>query len=239
MVSQPLARGDAGVAGQVVGDHHDLASRVGLLDQPKKALIVGAVTGRRGAGDGLAVGHPQPAVHPGLLRPAAVLQWRLDPVASSRPARCRWERPRDHRAELVSADHRHPGRRVGREVDDAGPWGRTLGHYWPSKSAGAASVPLLQQDATDLTALDGDPQLVSGLDQRIQRPPTGPLGVDRSQGAVGLPDQPAGRSWPTKATSWPRSVWSSRRGRPDRGRSPSPSTPWVLQRCSHCRTVLG
>jgi len=55
------------------------------------------------------------------------------------------------------------------------------------------ACPLLQQDATDLTALDSDPQLVGGLDQRIQRPHTGLLGVDRSQGAVGLPDQPAGR----------------------------------------------
>ena len=55
------------------------------------------------------------------------------------------------------------------------------------------ACPLGQQDAADLTALDGDPQLVSGLDQRIQRPHTGLLGVDRRQGAVGLPDQPAGR----------------------------------------------
>src|SRR5215216_2639724 len=71
--------------------------------------------------------------------------------------------------------------------------GRTLGQDWPSTSAGAASVPLLQQDATDLTALDSDPQLVGGLDQRIQRPHPGLLGVDPSQGVVGLPDQPAGR----------------------------------------------
>jgi hypothetical protein len=53
--------------------------------------------------------------------------------------------------------------------------------------------PLLQQDPADLTALDGDPQLVGGLDQRIQRPHARLLGVDRSQGPVGLPDQPAGR----------------------------------------------
>jgi hypothetical protein len=39
--------------------------------------------------------------------------------------------------------------------------------------------------------------------------------------------------------SCPRSVSPSRRGRPDRGRSPSPPTPWALKRCSHCRTVLG
>src|SRR4029453_19663367 len=54
------------------------------------------------------------------------------------------------------------------------------------------ACPPLQQDATDLTALDSDPQLVGGLDQRIQRPHAGLLGVDRSQGAVGLPDQAAG-----------------------------------------------
>ena len=66
--------------------------------------------------------------------------------------------------------------------------GRTLGQDWPSTSVGAASVPPLQQDPTELTALDSDPQLVGGLDQRIQGPHAGLLGVDRSQGAVGLPD---------------------------------------------------
>src|SRR5215207_1337683 len=71
--------------------------------------------------------------------------------------------------------------------------GRTLGPSLPSTSAGAASAPLGQQDPADLTALDGHPQLVGRLDQRIQRPHTGLLGVDRSQGPVGLPDQPTGR----------------------------------------------
>src|SRR4029453_2526756 len=55
------------------------------------------------------------------------------------------------------------------------------------------ACPPLQQDATDLTALDSDPQLVGGLDQRTQRPPAGLLGVDRSRGAVGPPDQGPGR----------------------------------------------
>src|SRR4029450_8750080 len=96
------------------------------------------------------------------------------------------------------------------------------------------ACPLLQQDATDLTALDRDPQLVGGLDQRIARPHTRLLGGDRRQRAVpppaatrparapppgwwgppapgapspGRPSRPVG-SWRTKATNWPRSAWS-------------------------------
>jgi hypothetical protein len=132
---------------------------------------------------------------------AAVLQWRLDPVASAdqpgaggnvrgTPGRARQRRPPS------------PGRRVGIEVDDAGPLGTSSGHSWPSRARVPPACPLLQQDATDLAALDGDPQLVGRLDQRIQRPHTGLLGVDRSQvPSACLTSRPVG-SWPTKATSW-------------------------------------
>ena len=37
----------------------------------------------------------------------------------------------------------------------------------------------------------------------------------------------------------PRSRSVMRRGRPGIGRSPNPSRPSALNRCSHCRTVLG
>ena len=96
--------------------------------------------------------------------------------------------------------------------------GRTLGHYWPSKSAGAASVP------PPPAGCDG-PDCARSRSPAHGRPgPAHPAsthraaGVDRGQGAVGLPDQPAGRvladqgdqlatlglvepAWPTRAGS--------------------------------------
>src|SRR6266536_172179 len=81
MVDQPGAGAGAGVAGQVVGDHHDGPGRVGLLHQPEESLVVAAVAGRCGHRHLMAVADAERAVHPGLLRPAAVLQRRLDAMA--------------------------------------------------------------------------------------------------------------------------------------------------------------
>src|SRR4029453_6366314 len=61
------------------------------------------------------------------------------------------------------------------------------------------ACPLLQQDATDLTALDRDPQLVGVLDQRIERPHTGLLGAARRQGAVRPPARARGDQGDSRA----------------------------------------
>src|SRR5436190_2092597 len=61
-----LGGGDPGGVGDLVG--------VG------EVLAGDAVAGRRAHGDRLAIPDAQPAVDPGLLRPAGVLQRRLDPV---------------------------------------------------------------------------------------------------------------------------------------------------------------
>jgi hypothetical protein len=80
MAFQPGPGALAVVAGEVVGDDHDLALRVGVLLLLQEPLVILAVAGRDAQGDRPAVGDAQPAVDPGLLRPAGVLQRRLDPV---------------------------------------------------------------------------------------------------------------------------------------------------------------
>jgi predicted ATPase len=80
VVLQPGPGGLAVVAGEVVGDDHDLAARVRVLCFLQEPLVMLAVAGRGAHGDLLPVGDAQPAVDPGLVRPAGVLQRRLDPV---------------------------------------------------------------------------------------------------------------------------------------------------------------
>jgi hypothetical protein len=53
VVGQPCAGGVAGVAGQVVGDHHDAPGRVGGLDRGQQLLVADRVAGRGGQGDRL------------------------------------------------------------------------------------------------------------------------------------------------------------------------------------------
>src|SRR6266487_757960 len=70
MILQPGAGALAVVAGQVIGDHPDRSLGVSLLGQLEEVLVEGAVAGRGAHGDRLPAGDPQPAVDPGLLRPA-------------------------------------------------------------------------------------------------------------------------------------------------------------------------
>ena len=89
-------------------------------------------------------------------------------------------------------------------------------------------------------SLDGDPQLVGGLDQRIQRLHTAAVG--RPPPGCRRPTYHPGpyHSGEPRRPSGPRWVWSSRRGRPERGRSPPRAhTGCLREGCSHCRTVLG
>src|SRR5207248_11552396 len=80
MAFQPGPGALAVVAGQVIGDHPDHALRAGPLGQLEEVLVEDAIAGRGAQGDRLAVSYAEPAVDPGLLRPAGVLQRRLDPV---------------------------------------------------------------------------------------------------------------------------------------------------------------
>src|SRR6266567_1360290 len=240
VAGQPPADLGAGVAGQVVGDHPDAAARVGLSDAGQQADPAVAVARGRAAGDLGAVADAQGAVDPGLVRAAGVLQRRLDAVAVGRPARRRRERPRDHRTQLVGADHRGPRWRVGVEPDDRRPFGAKSGSLlaaqergcrqrtrsasrirrtWlrrtPTPSAWAASASVSRvhcAGACASTARSSPPAVRCGR----------PGGSERAN-----------------AMMRPRSCSVSRRGRPGTGRSPRPSRPMALNRCSHSRAVFG
>src|SRR5438094_237217 len=80
MILRPGPGALAVVAGQVIGDHPDRALGIGLFLELEEVLVEGAVAGRGAHGDRLAVPYAEPAVDPGLLRPAGVLQRRFDPV---------------------------------------------------------------------------------------------------------------------------------------------------------------
>src|SRR5258708_10416561 len=80
MMLQPGPGGLAVVAGEVIGDDHDLAARAGVFYLLQEPLVMLAVAGGGAQGDLLPVGDAQPAVDPGLVRPAGILQRRLDPV---------------------------------------------------------------------------------------------------------------------------------------------------------------
>src|SRR6266436_782013 len=239
MILQPGPGALAVVAGQVVGDHPDRALGIGLLLQLEEVLVILAVAGRGAHGDRLPVSDAQPAVDPGLLRPAGVLQRRLDPVPAGRPARGRREGARDHRAELAGADHGGAGRRGGVELHDAGPFSADSGSvlvaqlrvrrqrtfsaskirrtwlrpaWMPASRAVWARVSRVHCAGPRSSSADSSPSA-----SRSSRPG----GTDRASAMMA-----------------DRCASVIRRLRPAPGRSPSTSRPAALNRCSQRRTVF-
>src|SRR6266545_2710976 len=240
VVGQPGPGAGAGVAGQVVGDHHDGPLRVGGLDGGQQPLVADRVAGGCGHRHLLPVTDAERAVHPGLLRPAAVVQRRFDAVAVGAPAGRGWEAARDDRAELVGADHRCRLGRIGVEGDDLGSFGAKSG-----------SVLVVHERVRRQRT-----RSASRMRRTWLRPTRMPWARARSArasrvqcaGASGWagassPSPPwcrrPGGSERARAMMRPRSVSLRRRGRPGPGRSPSPSTPSALKRCSRSRTVCG
>jgi hypothetical protein len=86
-----------------------------LLREGAVMVIVWPSTGRR------------PPYTQVFLRAAAVLQQRLDPVAVGGPGGRGQERARDHRAQLISADHRRRLGRGGVKDDDLRSFGAKSG----------------------------------------------------------------------------------------------------------------
>src|SRR5438034_6519976 len=238
MILQPGPGALAVVAGQVTGDHVDHAHGVGPLLELEEVLVEGAVAGRGAHGDRLAAGDAQPAVDPGLLRPAGVLQRRLDPVPAGRPAGRGREGARDHRAQLIGADHRGAGRRGGVELHDRGPSGTNSG------SVLVAQLRVRRQRTFSAS--------------RIRRTWLRPTWMPASRAAwarvsrvhcAGPPSSSADSSPAASRASWPggadrasammcdRCASVIRRLRPAPGRSPSPSMPAALTRCRQRRTL--
>src|SRR5690348_13559800 len=239
MVFQPGPGALAVMAGQVAGDHVDGALGAGLLLQGKEVLAAGAVAGRGAHGDRLAAGDPQPAADPGLLRAAGVLQRRLDPVPAGRPARRGRERARDHRPQLIGADHRGTRRRGGAELHDRGPFGTNSGSVLAAqlrvrhqRTFSASRIRRTWLRPTSMPASRAARARVSRV--RCAGP--------RSSTGDSSPAPPRSRcpggSDRAMAMMCDRRASVIRRLRPAPGRSPSPSRPAALNRCSQRRTVF-
>src|SRR5690349_13045489 len=239
MVFQPGPGALAVMAGQVAGDHVDGALGVGLLLQGKEVLAAGAVAGRGAHGDRLAAGDPQPAADPGLLRAAGVLQRRLDPVPhrATSPARagtCAGSPPPAHRRRSpwnpAAGRCRAPRSRSFRDELRIGAG---------SPAAGPPPAHFLgQQDPPDLAAPTSMPASRAARARVSRVRCAGP----RSSTADSSPAPPRSRcpggSDRAMAMMCDRRASVIRRLRPAPGRSPSPSRPAALNRCSQRRTVF-
>jgi hypothetical protein len=73
MLSQPGAGLGAIMAGEVVGDHEDVACRIVGFDVGKQGDVVRRVARSSTPGQFLAIAHAQRSIHPGFLRPTTVI----------------------------------------------------------------------------------------------------------------------------------------------------------------------
>src|SRR5690348_10214072 len=215
-------------------------SGVGLLLELEEVLVEGAVAGRGAQGDRVAVGDAQPAVDPGLLRPAGVLQRRLDPVPAGRPAGGGREGARDHRPQLIGADHRGAGRRGGAGLHDAGPFGANSGSVLVAqlrvrrqRTFSASKIRRTWLRPTWMPASRAAWARVS----RVHCAGPSSRSADSSP-APSRASRPGG-SERASAMIADRCASVIRRLRPAPGRSPSPSRPAALNRCSQRRTLFG
>src|SRR5512142_295005 len=239
MVFQPGPGALAVAAGEVAGDHVDHALGVGLLLELEEVLVEGAVAGRGAHGDRLPAGDAQPAVHPGLLRPAGVLQRRLDPVPAGRPARCRREGPRDHRAQLIGADHGGARRRGGAELHDAGPFGANSGSVLVAqlrvrrqRTFSASRIRRTWLRPTAIPASRAAWLKVSSVHC------AGPRSSSADSSPAASRSSRPGGAERASAMMADRCASVIRRLRPHPGRLPSPSMPAALNRCSQRRAVF-
>ncbi len=105
MFSHPGASLSTLVAGEGVGDDKHVASGIVGFDVGKQRDGVGRVARSGTPSHLLAFAHTQRSIDPGLLRPAAVIQWSFNAVPCDRPTgrwkegtgndwlkyrRCRW-----------------------------------------------------------------------------------------------------------------------------------------------------
>src|SRR4051812_39588039 len=233
MPGQPGPGGQAGMAGEVVGDHRDRSGRVGLLQSGEKFLPVHAVARRRAAGDRLPVADPQAAVDPGLLRSAAVGQRRLGSVAVGAPARRRGEGARRHRAELVGGNHRGVRRRVDVELDDPGSFGPNSGSALAAQERGRRQrTPSASRIRRTWERARSMPAARAAAVSAFRVHTAGPAAsAGRSSPASARTPRPGG-GLATRATSWERRSWLIRGLRPAPGPAPSPSSPSAAKRAS-------
>lgn len=127
MLSHPGARLGTAMAGEVVGDHEDVANRIIDFNVSEQSDVVRRVARSGTPGQLLAIAHAQRSIHPGFLRAAAVIQRRFDAVPTGRPAG-RWREGAGHYwPEFIGADGRRTLGRLGVVADDRRPFGTKSG----------------------------------------------------------------------------------------------------------------
>ena len=127
MFSHPGTSLSTVMTAEIICDKKDVTPRVVSFDVLQERDVVGGVARSGTPGHLFAITHTQRSIHPGFLRPAAVIERRFDAVPCDRPAG-RWrERAGHYRPELVSADGRRPLGRLGVVGDDRGSFGTKSG----------------------------------------------------------------------------------------------------------------
>ena len=127
MLSQPGAGLGAVMAGEIVGDHEDVARRVVGFDVSEQGDVVGRVTRGGTPGQFLAITHAQCSIHPGFLRTATVIYERFDAMPSGRPAGGWGKGAGNYWPQFVGADSRRPLGRRGVVADDLCSFGTKSG----------------------------------------------------------------------------------------------------------------
>jgi hypothetical protein len=127
MVRQPVADRATEMAGEIVGDEIQVATRIGRSEGVQQREVPRSIARGRRLGQHLPVADTQRAVDPDLVESALVIQWHLDAVAVWRPARGWWEVARRYGAELVDTEDGRLRRWRRVERDDVGPFGTKSG----------------------------------------------------------------------------------------------------------------
>jgi hypothetical protein len=171
MLSHPGTGLGTAVTAEIIGDHEDVAHRIVDFNVSKQSDVVRRVARSSTPGQLLAIAHTQRSIHPGLLRPAAVIERRFDTVPSSGPTG-RWrEGAGNYWPEFVGADGRRPLGRLGVMADNRGSAADEVWIITGSPTMGVTPAhALVQINSTDLAAFDLDSSCFGSLGQRIERP---------------------------------------------------------------------
>ncbi len=239
MLNEPLLDGCTLVAGAVVGDQGAFPVEVGLIHGVEQGVETGGVAGERGLRENLAITWAQHSVDPDLVGTTTLVKGGFDAMAIRRPARCRGERARAHRSELVEAEDRRSLRRVGREGDDPRSFGTNSGSVLSAQLRGCRHrTPSFSRMRRIWLRSTGIPfsRAARASPSKLHWASCSGSGARSSFPIrIGLP----GGTERARAMMLPRSCSVSRGLRPTPGRSLKPSSPSALNRMIRSRTVWG
>jgi hypothetical protein len=167
VLREPGARLKAVVTAEIVGDDEEIARGVVGFDVGKPRDVAFRIARGRTPGQFLAITHPQRSVHPAFLRPALIVQRRLDAMSIGRPA-WGWIKGTWHYGpQFVGADGSLALGWLGGVADDRRSFGtKSLSRGVPQLCVCRKPHALTQQDGADLAAFDWDSRVFGRLRQR-------------------------------------------------------------------------